>query len=413
MKLSKLLKIAIVLILLLENKFLYLISFPSSIEQLNNAHQKIIIISIVIFTILLFGYRLFSQKHLIFGVIVLVFGGIYIIELLVSYTIHDQGIVNAFVSSNYYLMPLGYFIYSYYFRKSNELESFKEIVINFTIILCILFTLQYILINFNIKFLNIDFEQMRFGRLRIYEAGNYFINLGILFSFSYILENKGSIKKVWKYILAVLLGLYSIVFISKGRIGLIIIIISMIGMVTYKYRKKIKKLIIATIAISIIILGFLRTDIAQTYIQQSKTIDASVTNRTNAINMYINQIKSNPIFGMGFIRDMDGSESTFLLRGPRGTYTRTDVGLIGFTNCFGIVGLVWYITFIYIILLYMYRIRNVFKLDGYLDLIGIFIMIILSSGSLIIMDASRIFLVPIFTAMIDYLYYKNNIIKDI
>lgn len=407
MKVSYLLEKLIILILLVETKFIYLIPVPSFISKINNAHQKIIVVMIIITIVLLLSTKLLNQRYMIFTPVVLIFIGIYIIEIMLSYTNYDQGVLNAFIASNYYLIPISYFIYSYYFRRDNGLEKFKNIFINFTIVLSILFLIQYILINFNIKFLQIDFEQVRFGDLRIYESGNHFIKLGLIFASSNILSSRYNKKDI----ITVALCTFNMIFIAKGRMAMIVIFISLLSMIMYKNKNDIVKFISTMVILIIIGILALQTDIAKTYIEASKVVDASYTNRTKTIDMYIEQISKNPIWGMGFIRDMEDSESTKLLTGPMGTYTRTDVGIIGFTNCFGLVGFIWYIGFIFSSIFYIIKIKKIVNKEENLDLIGILVMIIVSSISLIVTDASRIFLVPIFMANIDCLYYKN-IIKN-
>lgn len=57
--------------------------------------------------------------------------------------------------------------------------------------------------------------------------------------------------------------------------------------------------------------------------------DNSVTFRINAIGFYIEQIKTRPLFGMGFIGRGNILLKT-LLYGPKTQYYRTDVGFIRF-----------------------------------------------------------------------------------
>ena len=406
MKISRFTKLIILLLLLWEIKFFYLIPFPSFISQLNNEHQKIIIVLIVIFTILCVGRILFSQSKLIFASLVFIFLGMYLIEFISSYFTYNQGMLNVFIASNYYLIPFAYFIYSYYLRKTDDIELFKELIINIGFVLCILFLLQYILIKFNIRFLQINFEHLRYGELRIYEAGSSFINLALIFAMSKLLNYDKNKYKLKKYIMFILLAIFNIIFIAKGRMGLVIIVISLVSMILYKYRKHIVKLAISMVTIFILIACFVQTDVAQRYINESKVIDASYTNRMGAINMYVEQIKENPIFGMGCIRDMEGSPATYLLRGYRGTYTRTDVGIIGFTNCFGIFGLLWYMILLLSSIAYIVKIKKNIKYKTSTELIGMFVLIILSSGSLIVMDSGRIFMLPIFMSIIDYMNFK-------
>lgn len=409
MKISGILRVVIGIILFVDLKFYYIIPLPSVIEQLNNNHQKIIIVLIVILVFSCFLFKLINLNNLIFKKSIFYFIILYLIELIISWYRHNQGLMNVFISSNYYILLLSYFIFIYYLRKNSNNKAFKEKIININVFISVLFLLQYILIKFNVKFLQINFEYYRFGELRIYEAASMFVNLGVILALGNLLKLKRGKKNNCKSILCIILSLINIIIVAKGRMGLLIILCTMILMILYRYRKNAIKIFIAISIIGVVGLLFIRTDVAQEYIKSSQIKDASITNRQGAINMYVDQIKKNPIFGMGFIRDMDNSEAVLLLRGPKGSYTRTDVGIIGFTNTFGILGFAWYIyiliKFSYIILI-LHR-KNVLNMN--LELLGIFIMVILTSFTLIVMDSERILIMPIFMALLDYTVNKYKI----
>ena len=175
-------------------------------------------------------------------------------------------------------------------------------------------------------------------------------------------------------------------------------------MIFYKYRQDILRETVISIIILIIAIMVLQTSLAKEYIDSFRVIDASYTARISATEMYLEQLYEKPIFGVGFIRDMENSEIVTLLRGSNGTYTRTDVGIIGFANCFGIVGLIWYIYVCIKMLRYIIKIES--KCRGNIELIGIYIFIILNSATLIVMDAGRIIILPIFMSMINTKYYE-------
>ncbi|NCE77812.1 hypothetical protein [Turicibacter sp. TS3] len=407
-KLSKIFYLIIIFILLLDFKFFYIIP-RSFLDSINNNHQKIVIVLVILISLVLFCKYIMRSQNLIFKNYILIFILLYILEFLFSIIRYKQGLINVLIADNYYLILLAYFIFVYYFTIEGKIFSFKKWIINISLILELLFIMQSIIINYNIKLLNIDYAQMRFNELRIYEASGIYIVMGILFSLESIINGDKKIKNI----ICCLLGLINVIFVAKTRMIMLILFISMLFMIFYKFKKNAVKIIIILTILIISSTFLLKTEIAQIYLESVQNIDSQFGIRNETIEMYMGQIKKHPLIGMGFIRDMENSPATILLRGPRGVFTRTDVGIVGFTNCFGLLGLIWYGILIFKLGKQIIICCKTKMINHNLSLLGIYIFIVLGSGTIIVMDASRILLFVIFISMIEGINSEEIFLREI
>ena len=198
-------------------------------------------------------------------------------------------------------------------------------------------------------------------------------------------------------IIVLVLNLIHIVYVGQTRmvISIVLTIMVLSYLVVSKRSKKFKILIFILLLIMLVVWE-IQTIKNEFY---SLLIDNSVSYRLSAIEFYIDQILHKPIFGMGFISATNNSLSS-LLYGPLHRFYRTDVGLIGFVNCLGVLSSIWYVS------LLLYAIRMIKNARGSIDVrffeyvFSYSLLMILCSINLFPIDGFRVIYFPIYMILI-------------
>lgn len=398
---KKFITIIVFVILLLEVQLFSLLPYAEKIQKYNNPAQKFIIVIIILITLIILNKRLSINKKYLFKWNVIIFSIIYFEIIILSLIRYNQTIRNLMLNSNYCLVILAYFIFSYYLVDSKNLIKFKNIIIIMSAILSILYIAQYAVYEHNIIFLSIDLDALRFNSLRISQLSD-FISLGFILAYSNLI-NKEGIGKKSKIVglVAVIVDAYEIVFVAKTRVLLLIVVCAFLLMTFLRFRKE-KKVFMAIPIVIILAIVFYKSPIFDQYIQLSNYDSYSAYARTYEIDYYMEQFYHNPFFGMGFMVSREvGDENYYIARGPLGIAYRSDVGIIGFLNTVGIIGLIWYLHLLFKCLYYILRLFRKDEISKNIEVLGIFAYIILGSSTLIIMDPYRIMILPIFISIID------------
>lgn len=338
------------LLLLLQEKCYYLIPF-SWFYVVNGNQQQIVmvLISISSFFLMLLMHKIKQTK---FAFIALsVFFCCYIAAFAHSVNTNRQSILDIFISSNYFLMIFAFPLVFFVIREKGIISFLKEIIF-LSFINVIVCWLQYIGAGFGFIFTKMNLEGSRFGALRIWDMSETLTCVGVIASFALFLYMET--KERYMYLFIYILGLLGNVFVSKGRIVLIGILLPSIFIALYKFKRNAISFFIVFIAILILLWTIPSTSIGKMYFSsfgQVETDTASI--RMREYNYYWKQIYSNPIWGGGFIRD-NGDSASIILRGPTAQYSRTDVGLIGVWNTIGLSGILWFllvhVRFLYVLL---------------------------------------------------------------
>ena len=334
---------SISIILLLQVKALYLIPFDA-FYSLNSNQQQILMVVVLIISLATLNFRpIIEERNGIFSQSIFLFVIYYIFELIYSSIKNGQGLVDAFVSSNFYLMVLFYYMLSYYFRKYGLQHFFKSVIV-ISLLNILACWGQYVLAQRGIVILHMPLESIRFGSIRIYDMGETVTCFGILLAYAEYLNSKSN--KKWKLLLVVILGIAGNLLVSKGRITILAIAVGMFAITLVRFRKNALKTIVGVIALVFVVVLFFQTPIGKTYYNSlsDSSMDTGAV-RLREMSYYNAQTTSsisNFIFGVGFIRDNGDSISNYL-KGPAHQYSRTDVGIFGLANALGIIGVAWYL----------------------------------------------------------------------
>jgi len=411
--LKRILNTGILIIFLLELNFFYVWN-NATLSVYNSKYQKIllVLITLILFELLL-AFILKKYKTYIFGNLVISFVLIWVVEFIYSKLLYEQNFMQVIKASNSYLLILLYFIFVYYLSQKGVSEKFlHKILVVSTIILSFLFIIQWNLYHKFGIFLNIPFN-VRFDELRITE-GEGVINVGIVIAFALIFNkqvNKG-LKII--SILAAFIGLFELIFVQKTRLAIFCVLIGCFVVLLIKFHKNVKSLVLLTIILTLVVIASINSSYYKNYISSADSTGFSYTARQQEALFYLDQIKQHPLLSMGFIDPVKFDRSFQLVRGPQGYLFKSDVGIIGFVNTFGIIGFFWYLAFLYKTLKYLFVLWNSNLLNNYLELAGIWVFLFTSSFTLIIMDSQRIIALPVYLAILDGAVkraYEKNLIK--
>lgn len=319
------------------------------------------------------------------------------IETILSKINYNQSMKEIIGTSLYYYIILYFFILDYY-KNDNTKLYIKKVFVYISIVVSILLISQMILYQtFHIKFLSIDFEnRIRFGEVRL-EVASYLVCIGIIISLSEILQN--NIKR--SNILSLIVGTIYIIYVSKTRGYLIALTICILSMI-YFYKSGFISKIYTTVIVILVGAIIINLPIISKYNDLKENDYGSSITRQNAINFYVNQIRNKPLFGMGIINTVNKNDENYsIVRGPYGKFYRDDVGIIGFTNEFGILGL---ILFLNIMVISFNIIKINFKdksIYDNIEKVGLFTFLIITTPTLIAMNAERIVYLPFILFMIE------------
>lgn len=371
----------------------------------NNA-LKVLLSCVTLITCVLLLIKCFfsKEKKFIFNKFILFFIIYSFVEIVISVYRYSLSIISVFAVAKYIFIIMAYYIFSFYIRKKDK-NKFVNIVMLFSLICSIVMLLQYFLYPKYGLFLNIMRYGFRFSSLRIYE-GEGLINIGIVIAFGSLI-NKNFKFRVLPY-LTFIIGLLEAIFVQKTRMVLLCIILTCVLVYLVKNIKRIGRLYLFILFLLIIIGIVQNTSLFSEYKSSFSTDDNSYTIRQAEIAFYLKQFSENMLFGMSFIPYNASSFTDMILRGPYDNYYRDDVGIIGFMNTFGLIGLVWFILMLgkvtrIIILSVQKKSIN----DNY-ETISFLLFVVFSLWTLIIMDPQRIIGFPILLALVDYLYFCNK-----
>lgn len=388
---TKFLKFNILLLILLQTRFFCFLPFDAY-DVAKGISIGIVILFIVCVMII---PKCITDNRGYFAIDICIFIFICLLQCILTELKYRQGYLYVFAISIYYFTMLLYLLLIYFVK--NDYEKVKNYFKIISLIFSNILIIQWFLYNnFRITFLelNLDIGQ-RFGEARI-NTGVSIISIGVILSVSSIIKcvnNRTKLKKV--DILTVILGLVDVVFVSKTRSAIIMLIVSIIVMNILLLRNNNHRIIFIVSLLITSILVF-NTDIFDKFINLGSTEYAGNSNiRTEASMYFIQKIKETPIVGIGFLHSKNEYDPAYyFLRGPEGKYFLDDVGLIGFSTTFGLIGLIWYLNVIFKcfnIIITKFKNKKVYD-NG--ECIGLFVFILLSTFTVIFTDAIRIFYLP-------------------
>lgn len=407
MKIKNISKIILIILLFIETRFLLFI--PSN--GLNSNINKTFLVILSILFLFLLMKQILKENYL-WQKTILIFLFLVLLEIIISSVFYNQSLNETLKVSLYNFILIFYFVL-FYFKDNNNSKFLINSIVYFTLIVSILLIIQVYLYNkYAIKFLSVNTSNLRFNGLRIYDLGN-FIEFGAVLSIGMYLNNKGKLI----YLITFILGILEMVYVAKGRIGLIIVILSSLLMVVYYSKINIKKLSKYLFIILVVLVLVSNMSMLKEFTNSfgSSEFKAGDSLRKYEVEYYINQLKIRPIFGLGFA--YFNSEYDRNYNFVRGNYIykfyKDDVGIVGFTNTFGVLGFIWYIYLLYRFIKILIKVRKNNLLRENIYALGIVLLIIFQSFNTIIMDPQRIINLIFLLIILENLNntYERSLIK--
>ncbi len=295
-----------------------------------------------------------------------------IIEIVLSSIIYETSPFVMFAFTLGFATCLSYFT----FNNLNK-EHLIRMLCLFASITVTTLTLLYILFIFKgieplIKFSQIP---MRMGVQRIF-IGAYLMPYCFILALSKIISFANAKQRIPAlYIITLILTLFDMFFFLMVRAYLVIVLFTAIILILICLRGK-PRLYFFLAAFIIMLIGIEKIGIIGDYIEFSKDVDNdSMSIRYSAIDFYFKQtINNNFITGLGFIKG-GNYRLDQLLSGPQGEYYREDVGIWGYFNTFGLIGVIWLLLLIYktsIIVINKFKNKTIYKHPEFLGILLIF-----------------------------------------
>ncbi len=272
---------------------------------------------------------------------------------------------------------------------------------------CMLIVAQSILYPFNGQIIIPEYFYdnviMRDGTIRV--SLTWVGNLMILYNF-YRFYFRDKMK--WKMaFFEFLIGLYGLVFIQKTRMYLITLFIGIILMVWLdrgNINKRLKKVCFFFCVAGIVYASGIIDSLLGSFSMVGKEAGSTIA-RLNGMEYFWGIFMNNPLFGHGFVND---AFYPAIVRGPLGIAYYDDLGFVAQLARTGL-----FIVFIYVIpVLHMtkiaWRMRKAADRNKFALYVGFVIYIILTSGSLILLDAQRCIAMPMMVALFEYQNIEMN-----
>lgn len=349
--------------------------------------------------------------------IVICFLSVFIFESLISGLRYEQGLIESiFADKSIYSIIIFFFLAKLYTSEEKKI-TIINIFIFIGLIVALLLVLQVLVFYpLNIEILSNITYWKRMDGVRVINSSHY-IEFSIILSLCQLIENNHKASKkitfFWRliYLFTFIVGMVNLLFVSKTRMSIIIVlIIEAYLLINFRIGTN-KKTIFNNKLIRTTLVLFAGAIVLSSYnfsllFNDLNDNSISVSNRQLEYSMYLNQLFSNPfnlIFGLGMINEKN-TYYLYNILGPMGVGGRTDVGIVGFFHEFGLIGLTIYI---WIVIRGYKIIKNCRKANiNCMEMTVLWLYYILGSTTLCMFNRGRIIALPI---MLYLFYYYFNL----
>lgn len=408
---------ALILLILIEYHFCYIVPYPSFLSNLFwGRRQYILLGGIGVLWAYICFYRN-SQYLKQYGKRLFAFVSIYLLcwflQVLLSWWRYPQEIRDVIsVSARFlciaYVMPF----FLLFIRENGPQKFMNSINIISLIWEVVLILQQYIYVKtgsfiFDMAtfFSNSEHASvyLKIGNFRV--GINAFGCLMIIYNFEKIYsKTKNKREKIFSLI-CFLIGIYTLIFIQQTRIYIIVVAICIVTIILIK-GGKIKDQLFKISFVIAIALFILESPLVKEFVESfSLTGDKqwSTQARLYSLQYYYECIKNNPILGNGFTSD----SLFYIAHGNMGQADYSDVGLFGLVAETGIFSLFFFIYPVIRMIRILYGIKKSKKKILALD-IAILVFVFCTSITLVLTDVSRIICFSFIIAYFEYRKFESE-----
>lgn len=396
-----------VLVLLVEYRFFFIIRIPAILQRTMTYHNKTLLLLISIFFLMIFGLYV---KKIHFTTDIALFLILIGISTWYSYSQYSPRFNEILIPLFAYLSIILYFPLRRVLL--SDYESFVKIITIFNVIACLILIAQYFYYEINTNLFLSIYEFYRSGQtairnnhLRITYLGTV-ISLSAVLSIGQLFSNKS--KKI--HFFNLFLSFIYFFVVSQTRMY----VFALLGVIAFQYNKLFSKnrnnilgilfwilfgiIMFFSLGLNDYILAMLKPILDGSYVS-----NGSYYARIESIEYFYSVLKNKPILGLGLFDPDLGSPYYYLVHSLTGHAMYTDVGILGNIAQFGFPMSIWFL----IVMFKMYKIKKIVS-DNTLD--SLFLFIIFTSLTLIILDPQRIFFLTCTLAIFDS-KFKNESLK--
>lgn len=383
----------LMLVLLLNYHFLYIIPYPNFLDALLKGNKYFVLIGIA--GIILASYCIQFKKNVIANEskkIITVFF-VYLIcwgvEVFYSLIKYNQDI-NSVLGAGGRLLLLTYAIpFFVVFIYEGGTEKFWERINVITLIWSVLIICQsliyakqgMIIFDFGTYFRENTGEEVKLLNGSIRMTMFSFGNLMIIYNFDKVYMTKSSLRsKIW-HIICLSVGIYSLIIVQQTRVYTIVVVICFVTIILIKgksWKDKLLKIIILILCWLFLLNSSFVSDLIRSFSITGEN-RWSTQARLYAVMYYVDCIKQSPIFGNGFLSEIQYYTK---IHGTTGQAQYSDVGILGLFAETGIFSIVFFIVPVYFIIksiIILKREKILMSLD-----VVVFVYVIATSATLIL-----------------------------
>lgn len=387
------LNIILMLVLLLNYHFWYIIPYPSFLASLLKGNKYFVLIGIVGIVLTLyciqFKKNVFADKSKNIFTVLFIYLSCWGIEVFYSLLAYNQD-VNSVLGAGGRLILLTYTIpFLAVFIYESETEKFWERINIVTLLWAVLIMIQSliyakqgtIIFDFGTYFRENTGEEVKLLNGTIRMTLFSFGNLMIVYNFDKLYMTKEKLKfKVW-HIICLGIGIYSLIVVQQTRMYTIIVALCFMMIILIKgkgWKNKLLKIVILCLCYLFLVNSSFVTDLIKSFSVTGEN-RWSTQARLYAITYYIDCIKHRPLFGNGFLSEV---EYYSILHGATGQAQYSDVGILGLIAETGIFSIVFFLLPVYFIIKSIITLKHEKRLNS-LD-VAIFLYVIATSATLIL-----------------------------
>lgn len=245
----------------------------------------------------------------------------------------------------YFSVCLEAFVLSRLIRSKDDLNWFMSAIETASVLIACFSIIQFILYPHVIIFPT-DALPLRNGLYRIYVGGGSILSIGGLISMGNLFSNREN-KGI--SVLNLVLVFLTLALVRQARSNTAcLLFVFMAGVLSVSNIPKAVRWVMYAGMAGLLIIGFVCVDGSEWAAAFVQT-DDGIRARIAGIRFFLEKFQEYPILGMGFITTSGNQDpvSYSLLCSPSGyRFDRSDVGIFGVLNMFGILGVAWYAAFL-------------------------------------------------------------------
>lgn len=278
------------------------------------------------------------------------------------------------------------------YRTRESIEYLKKIIVYAAIVCAFVSYIEAIFLKWGIDILKLKtYVQERNGAR--FEIGTSVIVISIFVSISKII---GCVKrKTFSiYHLNIFLQCINLWFVVKTRSLMACLGIAVVAAILFNRETSlsVKRFLVALMLLCV---AYAYAGNLFSVIIKIIEKDDGIMHRFLTIEYYMQQFRDNPITGTGFLSGNENTSTASILMGPTRNYYRSDVGIVGMMNEFGLIGIVWLLIFLSTTIRQIRFLKKKIENEHYVFIFMFAVYLVITCVNLIFTDVQRFMYMPL------------------